>query len=426
MNRKVNMLMLLFSLIGGAVGFACGEWLLHSLLGEWPNIVVVGLYFGIIAFFIGLFCLIAELISPRLNGSSWRQRYAGASWKLLVPATLVMLFVAGLALEFVYQLDVGGSKPIKDIALVIDHSGSMQQNDPHNQRYEAAKRMIAEMDSDKRVAVIAFDDRAELLQPFMQVKGQAEKDAIYAKIDAIDSLGGGTDIGLALSEAMKQIQDNEDAGRGTMVVLLSDGVSDLNTSQAMAEYRQRSIAVNTIGLNLVNGDGAILLKEIASLTGGQYYDVAKADELSFVFNTIYSTIGDRTLVTERTGTVQDSGYYMALRLVALTLIGAALGLALGLVFDNRYLARSFAIGGAVAGLIAGALLEAGLTGRPFTDGLCRLLADLVLAGVISLFTLIVPVKESYVPREERHRRSSAGRAADGLAERKQDSRSRGF
>ncbi|MBW7460262.1 VWA domain-containing protein, partial [Paenibacillus sepulcri] len=72
MQRKINMLLLLFSIIGGAIGFAFGEVILGGLLESWPRFIVIGLYFGVLALCIGLACLLAEMIAPRLNGSSWR------------------------------------------------------------------------------------------------------------------------------------------------------------------------------------------------------------------------------------------------------------------------------------------------------------------------------------------------------------------
>lgn len=426
MQRKVNWLMVLFSLIGGTVGWAAGEWLLCRLVGHWPDVVVSGLYFGIIALFIGLACLTAEMISPRLNGQSWRQRYAGTSWLVLVPATLVLLFIAGLTLEAAYQIEAGGVKSVENIVLVIDNSGSMEQTDPNQDRYKAAKRMIEEMDRDKRVAVFVFNDSVTLLQPFVQVKDQAVKDELFDKMDGLQPTQGRTDIGLSLSEAMKHIKDNPADSGGTMAVLLSDGFSEVNTNEVLADYKAKHIAVHTIGLSLVDAEGSGLLRQIADETGGQYYDVSKADDLSFVFEQIYSSIGDRTLVTERSGPLRDSGYYKALHVIALVLIGTTLGLSLGLVFDNRYLAKSFAIGGAVAGLLAGLLLEAGLSGRPLADGAVRLGADLVLAGVIALFTLAVPVQESQRQQESRRRRGAAGNEGSSLSGRQPDQNSRGF
>ena len=426
MQRKINLLLVLFSIIGGAVGFAVGELILHTLLDSMPTFVVIGIYFGSLAFFIGLFCLIAEMIAPRLNGSSWRQRYVGTSWKLLVPVTLVLLFVVGLALEALYHINIGGAKPVKDIVLVIDNSGSMTETDPNQDRYSAAKRLIQKLDSDNQLAVLVFHDQVEVIQPFTAVNNQAAKDEITAKIDALKQTDGGTNIALSLDEAMKKIQAKGTAQRGTMVILLSDGFSEIDTNQVLAEYEQNQIAINTIGLNLVNKDGTALLQQIADRTGGQYYDVTKADELSLVFQKIYDNLGNRTLVTERSDNTKDNAYYMILRIIALLLIGTGIGLSLGLVFDNRHLARSFMIGGSVAGLLAGVLLEFGLSGHPFTDGLTRFIAALVLAGVIGLFTWIIPIQEYQRLRQDRHRGIHAGRPNQSFENQARDQRNKGF
>lgn len=237
MQRKINGLLLLFSLIGGAVGFVIGEVILGALSDNWPRFAVVGLYFGVLALCIGLSCLIAEMISPRLNGSSWRQRYTSLSWQLLVPATIVLLFAVGGLLQFIYGAHFGGAKQVKDIVLVIDNSGSMLETDPDNERYTAAKQLINNMESDKRVAVVVFSNAAQLLQPFVSVSSQAEKDKVNAAIDALEPTDGGTNFSLALGEAMKTIKEKEKASRGTMVILLSDGFSESDINAQIAAYQ---------------------------------------------------------------------------------------------------------------------------------------------------------------------------------------------
>ncbi|MBT2763962.1 vWA domain-containing protein [Paenibacillus sp. ISL-20] len=421
MQRKINPLLLLFSLVGGGIGFTIGEFLLRQWGTGLPVIVVTGIYFGILALCIGLACLIAELISPRLNGSSWRQRYTGTSWKLLIPSTLVALFLLGMLFEWVYQLNPGSAKPVKDIVLVIDNSGSMKDTDPNQDRYTAAKNLINRMDEDNRVSVMVFDHATTLLQPFTRVKNQEAKDEIIAEIDSLETNDGGTDISLALEDTMTHIQESHDARRSAMVIMLSDGFSETDHDRVLADYKQQQIAVNTIGLSLVNSDGAQLLQTIAAETGGQYYDVQNAADLSFVFQKIYDDVGDRSLLTKRTGAMEDSVYYQIVRVVAMLLIGAATGLALGIVFDNRHLALSFSIGGAVSGVLAGVVLEYGLSGGEVRDAFVRLLACFILAGIIALFTLVIPVKEnSKIIRNELR----PGRT--GRGQRPNDSTSRGF
>ncbi|MGG3309215.1 vWA domain-containing protein [Paenibacillus lautus] len=421
MQRKINPLLLLFSLVGGGIGFTIGEFLLRQWGTGLPVIVVTGIYFGILALCIGLACLIAELISPRLNGSSWRQRYTGTSWKLLIPSTLVALFLLGMLFEWVYQLNPGSAKPVKDIVLVIDNSGSMKDTDPNQDRYTAAKNLINRMDEDNRVSVMLFDHATTLLQPFTRVKNQEVKDEIIAEIDSLETNDGGTDISLALEDTMTHIQESHDARRSAMVIMLSDGFSETDHARVLADYKQQQIAVNTIGLSLVYKDGAQLLQTIAAETGGQYYDVQNAADLSFVFQKIYDDVGDRSLLTKRTGAMEDSVYYQIVRVVAMLLIGAATGLALGIVFDNRHLALSFSIGGAVSGVLAGVVLEYGLSGGEVRDAFVRLLACFILAGIIALFTLVIPVKENskIIRNEQRPGRTGRG-------QRSNDSTSRGF
>lgn len=429
MQRKINWLLVLFSLIGGAIGAVIGELLLGELFDRWPGFVVIGLYFGILALSIGICCLIAETISPRLNGASWRQRYVGTSWKLLVPVTLVMLLLAGAAFEFLYELNINRAKTVKDIVLIIDNSGSMHETDPDDHRYEAAKSLIGKMDSSKQVAVIVFNDKPELIQPFVRVRNQEVKDKVYAAIDELKATDAGTDIGEALQASMDQIK-GQSGSRGAMAILLSDGVSDVNLSEVLPDYKDRGVAVNTIGLGLSapggNVEGAGLLKEIASQTGGQYYDEADASNLTFVFQKIYDTLDERTLVTERTGTMENSPYYMILRIVFVLGLGALIGLALGMMFDNRHLAKSFTIGGAVSGLLAGILLEQGLGGWPVGDAMTRLLACLLLAAVMTMFTFIVPIDTSGARTAMRRRGTGLPKGSAGYEKPARNRRNSGF
>lgn len=410
------------------MGFAIGELVLGKLSEGWPRFVIVGLYFGIIALCIGLSCLIAELIAPRLNGASWRQRYTDLSWKLLVPATLAMLFVVGGLVQLIYGLQFGGSKPVKDIVLVIDNSGSMLETDPDNERYAAAKQLISNMESDNRVAVVVFHDTAELLQPFASVGTQAEKDQVNAAIDALEPTNGGTNFSLALAESMKTIMGKENGRRGTMVILLSDGFSESSLEQQIADYQAQQIAVNTVGLSVVDARGADLLQDIADSTGGSYYDVTEANGISLVFQNIYDKLDKQTLLTERTGKAADSTFYTILRILSLGIIGAAIGVSLGLLFDNRFLAVSFGAGGIVGGLLAGLILDFGLSGQVLTDAFSRLAAVLVLAAIIGLFTLIVPIRDNNAPKARGGGRKSGinGRSSAGMGERTKDSRSHGF
>ncbi|GGO00544.1 vWA domain-containing protein [Saccharibacillus kuerlensis] len=423
MQRKINLLLLLLALAGGAVGFGIGEWLLSRYEGEMSSILLIGIYFGVLAFCIGLGCLIAEMISPKLNGRSWRERYAGLSWKLLVPATLAAFLALGSLFEYVYELDLGKAKRINDIVLVIDNSESMLTTDPQNLRFSAAKDLIERMDAEKRVSVFVFDDIPQMVQPFVSIATESAKQQVYTKIDGIEDAIYGTDIAEALTETMGHIREQGESTSGAMVILLSDGENETDVSSVLSDYRSGRVPVNTIGLGAEGGDFP-LLRDIADRTGGTYTDVANADQISLAFQDIYRNLDDHTLLTDRTGAAAGSTYLQILHIVLILLIGTALGLALGLVFDNRFLAKSFGIGGAVAGLVAGLILEFGLQGDTLSAPIVRLLADLALAFIIALFTLVVPIREQQ--RRERGRKGmSTTNPSAGLGHRPGD-RSSGF
>ncbi|GKU80045.1 VWA domain-containing protein [Paenibacillus sp. L3-i20] len=425
MQRKINMLLLLFSLLGAAIGFAIGEVVMLTLPEDWPSYVVVGLYFGILALSIGLSCLIAELVSPKLNGHSWRQRYVDISWKLLVPATLVLMFVIGAVLQLIYSLDFGDTKKVRDIVLVIDNSGSMLETDPNNDRFEAAKGLIAEMDKEKRVAIVTFADTAELLMPFANVGTEEQKSSVYGVIDTIQVSDGGTNYSAALDQALAVIKEKEFAERGTMVILLSDGFSESNITEQISEFQSQNIAIHTIGLKMGYDQGVILLQEIAESTSGKYYDVSKSEGLADAFQNIYMTIDNRMLHAINANAPDEHSIYKFLRVLSFVIIGLTLGIALGLMFDNRFLALSFGSGGIVGGLISGLILNAGLSGVPFTDGMYRLIAALVLAAVISLFTLVVPVGERKNTRRDKGGAIESP-VASGRGGRGKEGRSHGF
>lgn len=210
-----------------------------------------------------------------------------------------------------------------------------------------------------------------------------------------------------------------------MVILLSDGVSNFDTSRELQTYIDRGIAVNTIGLGMQDPAGTQLLQDIAKITGGHYYDVTDTALLGDVFQQIYDRLGDRTLLTVRSDATADSPYYAAVRILSLMLIGAGLGLGLGIMFDNRHLAKSFGIGGVISGLFAGLVLEFGLSGHNFTDGLIRLLAVLILAAIISLFTGVIPVGEGRIYRNKRNNAASTP-TSESFPGRRRNRNSKGF
>ena len=410
-RRKVNGLLFLFSLIGGAAGFAAGEILLSRQEGHMPNILLMACYFGLLGLLTGFMCLLAEMVSPELNGRGWRLRYATTGWKLLVPAAFIMLLAAGALFQTIYGMGLGGRKPAEDIVLVIDKSSSMKETDPGRESIRAAQELIGRMDAGKRAAIVLFNERPELLQPLTNLATEVEKDQVKTRLEGYRP-DGQTNIAGALEMALTELASASDRRKG-MVILISDGYSQVQLDKAVQPYRQEGVAIHAVGMNRTSKDATSLLKQLADQTEGSYHRIDNANELSGVFSKIYELNRGWHLMGERTGTGEGSYYYLTLRILFLALLGALMGLSLGIIFDNRHLAKSFTVGGAFAGMLAGALLEAWMQ-MGIAPAFGRLLADLTLAAVLALSTLLVPIKEPGTQTGSASMYRSGKGSSDGL------------
>ena len=71
----------------------------------------------------------------------------------------------GIVLLTLLSASVGHTQqplqPRADIALIIDSSGSMEENDPNNLRRNAAKFFIGLADPDVRIAIVDFNGSAK-------------------------------------------------------------------------------------------------------------------------------------------------------------------------------------------------------------------------------------------------------------------------
>ena len=398
--RKFSFLFFVFSILAGLIGAGIGEWLLESYYGVWPNILLMGVYFAQLAFFSGLFCLAAELITPMINGRSWRLEYSGFSWKVLVPATFVMLLVGGVLFQFLYSLNFSNVKPPDDIVMVLDISDSMNKTDPDHESLKAAGKLITNMKPDHRASVLSFNEQAIITKSMFKISDKKERADAIKQINLL-AASGSTDIGNALDTAIQEIDDHTQAGRKPMVILFSDGYSELDLDAVVKPYQNKDIVINTIGMSRIDKSGAQLLQSIASSTGGSFYDVKHANELTHIFEKIYLENQDRLLVTERHGLFQDSTYLSVLRVVLISIIGALFGLALGIIFDNRYLAKSFCLTGMIAGFLAGLVLELGLQANMLSGFSYRVTADILLTALTGLGTMLIPIREKFSGRTNR-------------------------
>lgn len=308
-EKRINLTMVIMSLIGGVLGFIIGEVLLQHYRYKLPNSILIGLYFGILAFCIGIMCLIAEVVHPRLNGYAWKNNYLKTSVKFLIPCTLISIFVIGMISQIIYGMNIGKFKNINDVVMLLDTSGSMKETDSENERFKATLNLLSNMHEDNRASIYKFDDKVEKILPMTEVSPSVIEE-VEEKLKLYEKPGGNTNINESLKKAYEEIETTSNAGRGAMIILLSDGGDNFNLDSefkdTMEPIIKEEIPVYTIGMS--NGNDFSMLKKISKETGGTYYNVKDVKDLKNVFYKIYNDRQQRLLIDKRNGIFEGKQY----------------------------------------------------------------------------------------------------------------------
>ncbi len=276
-----------------------------------------------------------------------------------------------------------------DVAIALDSSGSMSMafffgNDPGGKRKKAARKLVDRLSTTDRVAVVDFDEAAQVLFPLTALDSQETRNQAKAAIDRVDSTGG-TSLDAGLAASIGELLGAQVEGRQQHIIFLTDG-EGAYTEGSLSPDRVRGITIHTIGL----GDeiDASLLTRIAEATGGHYYPVEDASELIAVFEKIFTeniamtdaTSGEPAAEAEL---VTDPRLLLLVRILSWGAMGLAIGIGQGIRENTREDFRACALGGLIGGLIGGALFNPVSELSNLANAvLGRGLADLVVGACI--------------------------------------------
>lgn len=174
-----------------------------------------------------------------------------------------------------------------ELVLVIDDSGSMDNNDPNYKRLTVAQELIDNLPEKSKVGVVRFNSNYDVLTESLlldknMIKSYLTTDYFYSS--------GGTRMFTAIKNSLSLFESNETTTQKIMLVLCDGDTSDTSiSSDIINSVIKDNIKVYTIGL----GDNISIfdknLKPIASESGASFYLAANAEE----FNDIFSDINTR-------------------------------------------------------------------------------------------------------------------------------------
>ena len=161
------------------------------------------------------------------------------------------------------------------MAIVLDSSGSMRDAMP--EVHQAAAGFVETLRPQDKALVIDFDDRVFLIQELT-----SDQALLKEAVTSTEALGS-TALFDGLHAAFRKLRGIE--GRKA-IVLLSDGddtSSQLAYNRILEEAKAQSVLIYGIGLGGVRKS---VLKELAEMTGGRSFFVAKASQLAEVYRKI--------------------------------------------------------------------------------------------------------------------------------------------
>jgi uncharacterized protein (TIGR03503 family) len=188
------------------------------------------------------------------------------------------------------------AKP-SDVRIVIDISGSMKKNDPQNLRRPALDMLTKLMPEGSKAGVWTFGQYVNMLVKHRPVDN-AWKQEVTSQQSSINSIAQFTNIGEALEKAAYDKHYSTKGQFQTHVVLLTDGMVDIDRDPAvnakersrildkiLPMYQDAGYTLHTISLS--DKADKKLMDRLALATNGQSAVAKSADELMNVFLQVF-------------------------------------------------------------------------------------------------------------------------------------------
>jgi len=177
------------------------------------------------------------------------------------------------------------------VVLVIDTSGSMNQNGKLDQAKAAARQFVSTKQPNDQIALVAFNS-----QPRVLVNFTSDATALLNGINGLAATGE-TALWDAVGTSVALYGDHPNLQPNLLI--LSDGkdtVSKTTFDQAKSAAQSAHATVYAVGLSGGDFDGAAL-HDLATSTQGQYAETADPKQLSSLFAQVQKSLQNQYLVS---------------------------------------------------------------------------------------------------------------------------------
>jgi Ca-activated chloride channel family protein len=171
----------------------------------------------------------------------------------------------------------------RDLVIVLDRSGSMQGWSMTAAR-RAAARIVDSLTPMDRFALIAFDDRLELLEPCLLNADLRQKERAAEFLSQIDSRGG-TAASPAIDKAMQMLKLETSADK--TVLFITDG--DVGNDAELVVRSAGGVRVSTVGIGRNSRAG--VLERMASTSGGLCTIIPEESTLEEALRNLHQRLG---------------------------------------------------------------------------------------------------------------------------------------
>ena len=189
-----------------------------------------------------------------------------------------------------------------NVVVLLDASNSLKWSDENDYRYEAIGLFINLLTEEgNSIGNVIFSTHVDSKQNMISADGQKVKNDFLEQLQRDGQPRGYTNIGEGLNEAVDILISGGNKNLPSIILFLSDGNSEMETddeldkslelkADALQRARENDIRIFSVCLNANDMADTEEMKQLSDATGGEFREVANAEDLLAVFDTFYNLV----------------------------------------------------------------------------------------------------------------------------------------